>query len=196
MSPFTHFLASWSLAEIAGLDERDKAVVTWVGTAPDLDGFGAIADTLAQVLGCGEPALYERFHHVLLHGLGGSLLLPAVGLAFSRRRGRTFLLGVAAVHLHLACDLVGSRGVTADQIWPVRYLGPFSEALTASWSGQWPLNGWPNILFSIGLMAFVMARAATAGHSPVRLFSARADAAFISAAKARWQQWRQWRCRP
>lgn len=188
MSPITHFLASWSLAEIAGLDERDKVIVTWLGTAPDLDGFGAITDTVVRALGDGDPALYERFHHSLLHGGFGSLLLPAIGLAFARRRGRTFLFGVAAIHLHLLCDLVGSRGVTADQIWPIHYLGPFSESLTWSWAGQWPLNGWPNILFSVGLMGFAMARAATVGHSPVRLLNRRADAAFVSVVKARWCQ--------
>jgi hypothetical protein len=191
MSPITHFLASWSVAEVADLDERDKAIVTWIGTAPDLDGFGALTDTLARVLGFGEPDFYERFHHGLLHGLFGSLVLPAIGLALARRRAPTFLLGVAVVHLHLACDLVGSRGVSADQIWPIRYLGPFSESLTWAWAGQWPLNGWPNILFTVCLMGWVMARAATVGHSPVRLFNRRADAAFVSAVQARWRQWQR-----
>ena len=188
MSPLTHFLASWTLAEIAELDERDKAIVTWIGTAPDLDGFGAITDTIVRTVGYGEPDLYERFHHGLLHGGFGSLLLPVIGLAFARRRARTFGLGVAAVHVHLACDFVGSRGVTADQIWPIHYLGPFSDALTWAWAGQWPLNGWPNILFSVGLMGFVMVRAATVGHSPVRLVNRRADAAFVNAVQARWRQ--------
>ncbi len=191
MSPITHFLASWSLAEIAGLEERDKAIVTWVGTAPDLDGFGAITDSVVRFMGYGEPDLYERFHHGLFHGVYGSLLLPAIGLAMARRRGRTFLLGVAAVHLHLACDLVGSRGVTADQIWPIRYLGPFSDALTWAWAGQWPLNGWPNLLFSVALMGFVMARAATVGHSPVRLISRRAEVGFVNAVQARWHQFKR-----
>lgn len=44
MNPITHLLASWSLAEASALDERDRAVVAWVGVAPDLDGFGALVD--------------------------------------------------------------------------------------------------------------------------------------------------------
>ncbi len=188
MNPITHLLASWSLAEVSGLEDRDRAIVAWVGAAPDLDGFGAITDTATRLLGFGDPALYGRFHHVLLHGLPGALLLPAIGLAFARRRFAAFLWAVAAVHLHLACDLVGSRGPTTDDIWPVHYLGPFSEAVTLSWSGQWPLNAWPNIVFTIGLLAFVFVRAASVGHSPVSLFSTSAHAVFVAAVQGRWRQ--------
>ncbi len=191
MNPITHLLASWSLAEVSGLEERDRAIVAWVGAAPDLDGFGAITDTAARLLGLGDPALYGRFHHVLLHGLPGALLLPAIGLAFARRRFAAFAWSVAAVHLHLACDFVGSRGPTADDVWPVHYLSPFSEALTLSWSGQWPLNAWPNIVFTIGLLAFVFARAASVGHSPVSLFSTGAHAAFVAAVQVRWRQFKR-----
>ena len=188
MNPITHLLASWSLAEVSGLDLRDRAIVTWVGAAPDLDGLGAITDTASRLLGYGDPALYERIHHVLLHGLFGSLLLPAIGLAFARRRLATFLWGIVAVHLHLACDLVGSRGPTTDDIWPVHYLGPFSEAVTLAWSGQWPLNAWPNIVFTLGLIAFVFVRAASVGHSPVSLFNTTAHEAFVTAVQGRWRQ--------
>ena len=188
MNPITHLLASWSLAEVSGLDQRDRAIVAWVGAAPDLDGFGAIIDGATRLLGYGDPALYGRFHHLLLHGLFGALLLPAIGLAFARRRFAAFLWGVAAVHIHLACDLVGSRGPTTDDIWPIPYLGPFSEAVTLSWSGQWPLNAWPNIALTLGLLAFVFTRAAYAGHSPVSLFSTRAHDAFVAAVQGRWRQ--------
>lgn len=188
MNPITHLLASWSLAEVSYLEERDRAVVAWVGLAPDVDGFGAVTDTAARLLGLGDPALYGRFHHALLHGLFGALLLPAIGLAFARRRLAAFLWGVAAVHLHLACDLVGSRGPSADDIWPIPYLAPFTQALTLSWSGQWPLNAWPNIAFTLGLLAFVFARAASVGHSPVSLFSTRGHGAFVAAVQGRWRQ--------
>ena len=188
MNPITHLLASWSMAEVSGLEERDRAVVAWVGLAPDLDGLGAVADSAARLLGYADPALYGRFHHVLLHGLFGALLLPALGLAFARRRLATFLWSVAAVHLHLACDLVGSRGPEADDIWPIHYLGPFTDAVTFSWSGQWPLNAWPNIVFTLGLLAFVFVRAATTGHSPVSLLSPRAHAAFVATVQSRWKQ--------
>lgn len=185
MNPITHLLASWSMAEVSGLDERDRAVVAWAGLAPDLDGLGAGIDSAARLLGYGDPALYGRYHHVLFHGLFGALLLPAIGLAFARRRLATFLWAFAAVHLHLACDLVGSRGPAAGDVWPIHYLGPFSDAVTLSWSGQWPLNAWPNIVFTMALLAFAFHRAATTGHSPVSLLSTRAHAAFVTAVRSR-----------
>lgn len=188
MNPITHLLASWTMAEVTGLDERDRAVVSWAGVAPDLDGLGAVADLSARLLGFSDPALYGRFHHVLFHGLFGAVLLPAIGLAFARRRLAAFLWAFAAVHLHLACDLAGSRGPAAEDIWPIHYLGPFTDAVTVSWSGQWPLNAWPNIIFTLVLLAFAFFRAATTGHSPVSLFSARGHVAVVTAIQSRLQR--------
>jgi inner membrane protein len=185
MNPITHLLASWTLAEVSGLEDRDRAIVSWVGLAPDLDGLGALVDGAARLLGFADPALYGRFHHVLLHGLWGALVLPAIALGLARRRWAAFLWGVAAVHLHLACDLVGSRGPAWDDLWPIHYLGPWSEVWTVTWAGQWPLNAWQNIVFTLGLLAFVFVRAATRGRSPVALFSARAHGAFVAAVQAR-----------
>jgi inner membrane protein len=187
MNPITHLLASWSLAEGSDLQTRDRAVVTWVGLAPDLDGLGVVPDAVARCLGLGDPALYERFHHLLLHGFFGAVVLSALGGAFSRRKLPAFLWSLAAIHVHLLCDFVGSRGPTSDDIWPVHYLGPFSNALTFSWSGQWPLNAWPNIAFTLGFIAFVFVRAVTASHSPVSLFSTRAHEAFVLTVQHRWR---------
>jgi inner membrane protein len=191
MSPITHLLASWSLAEASGLDGRDRAVITWAGVAPDLDGLGAIPDVISRALGMSDPALYGRIHHVLLHGLFGALLLPVCALALAHRRLRTFLWCVAAIHLHLLGDLVGSRGPAPEDLWPIHYLGPLSESWTLEWAGQWPLNAWPNILFTLGLLAFVFVRAATVGHSPVQLFSERAHTAFVATIQARWRRLRR-----
>lgn len=76
----------------------------------------------------------------------------------------------------------------ADDIWPIPYLAPFSEAATFSFSGQWPLNAWPNIALTLGLLAFVFLRAASVGHSPVSLFSTSAHEAFVAAVQERWCQ--------
>ena len=187
MNPITHLLASWSLAEVSDLPARDRAIVSWVGLAPDLDGLGIVPDAVAGSIGLGDPALYERYHHLLLHGFCGSVVLSALGAAFSRRKLSVFLLGFAAIHVHFLCDFVGSRGPSPDDIWPIRYLGPFSNALTFSWSGQWPLNAWPNIAFTLGLIAFVFVRAVAANHSPVSLFSARAHTSFVLTVQRRWR---------
>lgn len=191
MNPVTHLLASWSLAEASGLDRRDRAIVTWIGVAPDLDGLGLAADAVSRLTGLGNPALYGLYHHFVLHGLFGALLLSAIGIVFAGRRLAVLLWGLAAVHLHLACDLVGSRGPSALDIWPIHYLGPFSDAGTLAWSGQWPLDAWPNIVFTLGLLAFVFARAASVGHSPLDLFNARAHAAFVAAVQGRWRRFRR-----
>lgn len=185
MSPVTHLLASWCLAEASGLEDRDRAIIAWAGVAPDLDGLGIVADTACRLAGWAGPGLYEAYHHVLFHGLWGALLFSVAGAAMARRRLRTFLWAMAAVHLHLVCDLAGSRGPGAGHVWAVEYLSPASRALTFSWAGQWPLNGWPNVLFTAALMAFVFWRAAGAGRSPASLVSRRAHEAFVAAVRGR-----------
>ncbi len=186
MNPITHLLASWALGESAGLSSRDRNLVTWAGVAPDLDGLGAIVDAANRALGRPESTYYWLFHHSLLHGLFAALLLPALFCIWANKRLRMFLFGVLAVHLHLLCDLAGSRGPDAGDVWPVPYLMPFSERLTLAWPGQWELNAWPNILFTVLLIIFVFHRAAVASHSPVSLFSDRADQLFVKTVQARW----------
>jgi inner membrane protein len=51
MSPITHLLASWSLAEASDLDLADRNLVAWCGLLPDLDGLGVMVDLGNRVLG-------------------------------------------------------------------------------------------------------------------------------------------------
>ena len=102
-----------------------------------------------------------------------------------RRRMLAAVGAFLAVHLHLLCDLAGSRGPSPGDVWPIHYLAPFSERLTVSWPGQWPLNGWPNVLLTIVLIGVVLMQTARNGVSPVSLFSRRADAAFVAAVRKR-----------
>lgn len=188
MNPITHFPVSWSVAESSKLDSRDKALVTWVGLSPDLDGLGVIADIGARFF-CGtELGLYEHYHHMLFHGLFGAMLIPAIASLAAHRRFPTLALCFIAFHIHLFCDLVGSRGLGADEIWPIPYLSPFSSALTFSWPGQWPINAWPNFALTLILICFVFIRAVTHGHSPVGLISSAANKKFIRTVQARWRQ--------
>jgi hypothetical protein len=48
MSPVTHFLMGWVVANAAKLDRKERAAVTIAGVVPDIDGLGAIADTLTR----------------------------------------------------------------------------------------------------------------------------------------------------
>jgi inner membrane protein len=187
MSPITHFLASWSLADATGLRGRDQALVTWCGVLPDADGVGVVVDGLNKLLGRPDSWYYGQFHHAVLHGVFAAIAIPLALSFFAASRLRTFLVGVVAVHVHYLCDIVGSRGPGADDIWPLPYLAPFSERLTVQWSGQWPLNAWPNIAFTVALLAFVFYRTVSGGYSPVGIVSARADHVFVKAVQSRWR---------
>jgi hypothetical protein len=187
MSPITHFLASWSLADVTGLRGRDQALVTWCGVLPDADGLGVLVDGANKVLGRPDTWYYGQFHHSVLHGLFAALAIPLALSFFAVNRLRMFVVGVVAIHLHFLCDIVGSRGPGTDDLWPLPYLAPFSQSLTIQWSGQWPLNAWPNIAFTILLMAFVFYRAVHGGYSPVGMFSGRADRVFVEAVQSRWR---------
>ena len=188
MNLITHFLASWTLAEASALDQRDRNLITWVGFAPDLDGLGAIPDALAQALGYPSPEFYVQYHHQLLHGLFGALLLPALALLIAQRRISTFFWCFAAVHLHLLCDLLGSRGSDPSDLWPIPYLAPFSQQFTITWPGQWPINAWPNVVITLGLMIFMFSRTITDQRSALSPISNRAHLAFVTTVSARWRQ--------
>src|SRR5262245_26818452 len=123
MSPITHFLASWTVADGARLRGRDQALVTWCGVLPDLDGLGVLVDWSNRLLGR-PTSWYVEYHHALLHGLLGAIVIPAALSALAVKRLRVFAIGFVAAHLHFLCDLVGSRGPDVDDVWPIRYLAP------------------------------------------------------------------------
>lgn len=185
MSPITHLLASWAAGEASALDQRDRSLLAWAGLASDLDGLGAVVDLGNRALGRPDSFWYSQFHHQLLHGIFGSVVLAAAFAFAATRRSRVFVLVLAVTHLHFLLDFVGSRGPDAADIWPIHYLAPFSQRLTFAWEGQWALNSWPNIAFTLALITFAFYRAATAGTSPVSLFSQRGHLAFVEAVRRR-----------
>lgn len=155
MSPITHLLASWSAGDAGRLRNRDLALITVAGLAPDLDGFGLLADIYNQLTRHTTTYYYQLYHHEVLHGLFGAIVISlAVGLAATNRL-RVLVLGFCVVHLHLLCDFVGSRGPDIQDIWPIPYLAPFSQSWTFQWSGQWRLDSWPNLAVTILLLAYV-----------------------------------------
>ena len=190
MNPITHFLASWALAERVAPDARDRSLITWAGVLPDVDAVGAIADVTRSLTGAGAATDYGALHHVVLHGLGAALAIPALLACFGVRRARVFAGGFVAVHLHLLCDLVGSRGPRPGDIWPLWYLGPFRNQPVLFWHGQWPLNAWPNVLFTMLLAAYALWAGVARGRTPVGVFSRRADAAVVQTLRRRWAAWR------
>jgi len=183
MHPITHLLVGWTLANAAGLGKRDRMLVTVAGVIPDIDGLGVLADVLTEH-SVHPLILYDRFHHVLAHNALFGLGLTLAALALARRRGLTPLLVLLSFHLHLLGDIVGSRGPEGYQ-WPIPYLLPFSAAWQLTWSHQWGLMAWPNVSFTVALLALTLHGAWKRGRSPLELISARADAALTEALRAR-----------
>jgi inner membrane protein len=204
MSPVTHFLAGWLLASVRShgrplLTRREKALVVAASVAPDIDGLGIIPELLTR--NSSHPLLwFSRYHHSL-HNLGFALLCTVAALLIAglpnfafgpSMRGRpapthpwlTAALVFLSFHLHLLCDLIGSRGPDGDQ-WPIPYLQPFSSALQLTWHGQWALNGWPNLAITVLLLLTTVWLAWRLETSPLELFSGPANRAFARTLRQR-----------
>jgi len=185
MNVLTHFFAGWALAEASTTNARDRALVTWASVLPDLDGLTILPDLANKALGRPESDFYFRYHHVWTHGLPAAVVTELAAFLLGQRKLRAALLCLLAFHIHLLFDLVGSRGPTTADIWPIGYLEPLSWRWTVSWNGQWVLNDWRNVLLSALLIALSLVFAVRRGYSPVSLFSRRADAAVVATLRAR-----------
>ena len=107
MSPVTHLLLGWTVANTTRLNRRERALVTLAGVIPDVDGLGMVADFLTRY--SDKPLeWWGRFHHVLAHNLGFALVATGVAFFLSVRRRVAAALVFLSFHLHLL------------GIWPVR----------------------------------------------------------------------------
>lgn len=186
MHPITHALTGWAVANGADLERRDRAIVTIAGVAPDLDGIGLVGELASR--SWDRPLLWwSEYHHVLGHNLMFGLVVAAAALLAAKRRVTTALLALAVFHLHLLADLVGSRGPDGYD-WPIPYLFPFSREIELTWSGQWALNAWPNISFTIWLLALTLYLAWRRGYSVLELASQRADQRVVETLRHRFGQ--------
>lgn len=188
MHVLTHLLASWAASEGLQRPDRDVALATWAGLAPDLDGAGLIVDVVRDAVGLPETTLYYQFHHILGHGLPAAIVISGLVGALAVRKTRAAVVAFLTVHLHFLGDLFGSRGLGPMDYWPLEYLAPFSDAWTVSWRGQWWLAGWQNTVISVVLLMLVLVLAVYRGRSPARLFSAKADDAFVEVIRLRWSR--------
>jgi hypothetical protein len=69
LSPVTHYLLSWMVANSAKLARKERAVVTLAGVAPDLDGLGIVPEWLTR--NSAHPLnWFSEYHHTLGHNLG------------------------------------------------------------------------------------------------------------------------------
>jgi hypothetical protein len=181
MSPVTHFLSGWVLANCARLDRKDRALVTLACVAPDLDGLGIIPELLTR--NSAHPLLWFTLYHHSLHNLAFALVVAAVAFALATRKWATGLLALLSFHLHLFEDVLGSRGPDGYQ-WPIAYLHPFSS-LQFTWRGQWALNAWPNVAVTIALLLVTFWLAWRRGFSPLEMISTKADAALVATLRQR-----------
>ena len=183
MSPITHLLVGWVTANSAKLNRRERAVVTIAGIIPDADGLGLIAEVATRH--SSHPRLWwSEYHHVLGHNIGFCLVVTAVGFVLATKRRLTATLVCVSFHLHLLGDLAGARGPDGDQ-WPIPYLLPFSRAWQWTWSGQWALNSWPNMLLTALLLVATLRLAWQRGFSPLELISTRVDRVFVDTLRHR-----------
>jgi len=140
MTPTTHLLASWLVADSFKLERRDRNLVTWCGLLPDRDGLGLVVDLTNALLGRTETAWYHAYHHSLLHGIAAAVVLPGLAALVAQRRTRVLALGFVVVHLHFLCDLLGSRGPALRTCgrFPTlprsRHTGPGSGTASGAWT--------------------------------------------------------------
>jgi hypothetical protein len=189
MSPLTHFMGSWLIASATMNNARDRRLVTLAGIIPDVDGVGMVVDVVKSLVTGQELAFvyYQRFHHVWLHGWPGALLVAVLLASFGRQRLRVGLWCLVVFHLHLLCDLAGSRGPSPADLWPICYGEPLFHHPIWFWKSQWRLDGWQNQIISVVLFGLILWLGANRGYSCVEVFSSRLDAVFTGTL----QKWRR-----
>lgn len=182
MSPITHFLTGWVVANCTNLDRKERALVTLACVAPDIDGLGIIPELLTR--NSAHPLLWFTLYHHALHNLAFALVVAVAAFALANQRWKTAWLALLSFHIHLFEDVLGSRGPDGYQ-WPVPYLEPFSSGLQVVWRGQWGLNAWPNVVITVALLLIAFWLAWRRGFSPLEMISMKADAALITALRRR-----------
>ena len=182
MSPVTHFLTGWVLANLADVERQDRALVSLACVVPDVDGLGIVPELLTRH--STHPLLWFSQYHHSLHTLGFALVVTLASLLLATRRWITGLLTLVSFHLHLFEDILGSRGPDGEQ-WPISYLMPFSSRAQWIWSGRWALNAWPNLVITMALLVATFYLAWLRGFSPLEMISQRADRAYVRALRYR-----------
>lgn len=183
MSPVTHILISWSVANACPVSRRERLLVTLAGILPDIDGAGLLFDLLSS--GSGQKLqLWSKYHHVLGHNIGFGLFMTLIAWLLATRRWLSGGLVLLSFHLHLLGDLVGSKGPDGDQ-WPIPYLQPFSEAWQWTWSGQWLLNAWPNFVVTVIVILLALYFAWKRGISPLEMVSQKANNVLVETLRNR-----------
>jgi hypothetical protein len=89
------------------------------------------------------------------------------------------LLCLLTFHLHLLCDLIGSRGPDLGDFWPICYSEPLFRHPIWFCKHQWKLDGWQNQTIFVTLLVISIWLAVKRGYSFVEVVSERADIIFV-----------------
>jgi hypothetical protein len=190
MSPVTHFLTGWVLANAVDLNRRDRAIVTIAAVAPDVDGVGnssrntnaSFSAPLALVFGLSPRITHSpRITRFALRSLCVCVRIPHLNAQVDI--GKPSLRCFPSPPARRSC---GSRGPDGF-IWPIPYLFPFSNRWIWTWGGQWKLDAWPNIALTIVLLCVTVWIAVKRGVSPVDIFAPTADRSVVVALRRRFQ---------
>jgi hypothetical protein len=185
-------MGSWLVASVVTDNPRDRKLVTLAGVLPDADGLGVIVDVAASLTSGREIAFdrYQQYHHLLLHGWPGAIAVAAALTIFARQRTRVAMMCLIVFHLHLLCDLLGSRGPSLADLWPICYSEPLFRHPIWFWKGQWRLDGWQNQTVCVVVFVLSLWLAAKRDYSFVELLNRRLDKAFVEVL----QKWRDRFC--
>jgi len=181
VSPLTHLIGSWLVAVAVTDNPRDRKLVTWAGVLPDADGLGAVADVVSSWASGKECTFhyYQQYHHILLHGWPGAVAVSLLLTILARQHWRVLLLCLLTYHLHLLCDLIGSRGSDAGDLWPICYSEPLFRHPIWFWKHQWKLDGWQNQAIFVVIFAASLWVAVKKGRSFAEVVSAQLDSVFV-----------------
>lgn len=183
MNPITHALIGWTVSQRVCTNRRDMAIVTIASIIPDLDGLGVLPDFITS--GSGNPTtFYSDYHHILGHNITAAVVFSIFAALCAKEKFRVGICSLILYHLHLLCDILGSKGPDGYQ-WPIDYFYPFYRGLDLTWSGQWQVDAMQNIGITIVFIFLAFKQARDLGFSPLIFLSEKADLAFVETIRAR-----------
>jgi inner membrane protein len=85
MSPVTHLLIGWLVANTGRLERKERFMVTIAGVIPDIDALGGVVEIITR--NWENPILwYSQYHHVISHNIGFALLISIVCFLLAGQR--------------------------------------------------------------------------------------------------------------
>jgi hypothetical protein len=146
-----------------------------------LDGLGIVADVVGSLISGKEDKFhyYQQYHHLLLHGWPGAMTVSLLLMCFARKKPQVLFWCLVTFHLHLLCDVIGSRGPDIGDFWPICYSEPLFRHPIWFWRHQWRLDGWQNEVIFIVLLLTTIWLTVKRGYSFVEVVSERADKVFV-----------------